>query len=81
MNLYAYGASSPVVFVDFSGNEPLTVPVSDEYRRAHPLWKGRPTPQNLTIPRPGTANGKRTRLEVGEASHLQNVSRKGKRAA
>jgi RHS repeat-associated protein len=65
MNLYSYGADSPVLFVDPSGNEPRAVPISeypisDEYRHANPVWRNRPTPKFLGhIPRHVAAGSKK----------------------
>jgi RHS repeat-associated protein len=50
LNLYSYAGSAPASLVDVSGHDP-TVPVSDEYQREHPLWRGKPTPTRLTLPR------------------------------
>ena len=49
LNLYAYGANSPVVFLDVTGNEPLVVPVNEEYQNK--FYKGHRIGGTQVVPR------------------------------
>jgi RHS repeat-associated protein len=53
LNLYCYGANSPVIFVDTSGNEPesLTFPLPEQYQ----MRKGRYIGNTQTLPPPGAS--------------------------
>jgi RHS repeat-associated protein len=74
-NLYSYGASSPVVFLDTSGNEPLTFPVNEDYQIKK--YRGRPIGPTQTLPPPGVSQRKKA-SDGGKRGKSTSSGREGK---
>ncbi len=74
LNLYSYGASSPVLFLDTSGNQPLTFPMPEEMQGK--MDRGRPVPLTQTLPPPG--EGKRNK-DPGGGRRGKSTSKGGQK--
>jgi len=77
IDLYCYGASSPVVLVDVSGSEPLTVPINEE-GQAGKFSSGRRLPATQTVPLPDAVRRRKGSSGRGGGKQSSKGGQQGK---
>ena len=76
LNLYSYAAGSPVLFLDTTGNKPLTFPVNEEAQRK--LWRGRPIGPTQTLSLPGRSKRGKNSGRSRKGKPTSKAGREGK---
>jgi RHS repeat-associated protein len=76
LNLYSYGAGSPILFLDTNGNDPITFPVNAECQILG--CAGRKLGPTQTLPVPGPSKRKKDTGGGGRGKSTQKAGQEGK---